>query len=146
TVITGFLGVALALLPSSQCAQPSFDQDIAPILKAHCVKCHSGSQPAGELDLGSRKGLVKGGKSGFAMGLLLSRVRSGAMPPGGPRLSETEIGTLEKWVQQDRHWAFQTPLRPIVPRVKSSRLARTPPARTPIDLFLLDALESKGLA
>src|SRR5262245_57574059 len=37
----------------------SFEQDIAPILKAHCLKCHGSQDAQGGLDLSSVASLMK---------------------------------------------------------------------------------------
>ena len=148
---------------------PQFEKDILPIFDAKCVKCHAGATPQASLDVRSRATLVKGGASGAALisgepdrSLLFFRVRSGQMPPGGPKLDDAEIGLIRRWIevgapaanpdakpaaagsireQDRRHWAFQPPQRPAVPRVRELKRVSTP-----IDAFLLDALDKKGLA
>ena len=77
------------------------------------------------------------------------------MPPTGKRLSAGEIETIKKWIDAGadwpdalagkddaklRHWAFQPPLRPALPKVKDE-----PWVRTPIDRFILARLEKEGL-
>jgi hypothetical protein len=147
---------------------PGFQQDVLPILTAHCLKCHgAGPRVRAELDLRSAAGLLKGGESGPALvpgsaekSLLLQMIRKGEMPPrDNPRLAAAEIALLQRWIDagapgaetgdgavtrltdQDRKfWAFQKPVRPPVPRVRDAGRVRTP-----VDAFVLARLEAKGL-
>jgi hypothetical protein len=159
---------AIACCPSGLLgfSAPTFEGSVAPILEARCVKCHSGSEPAGNLDMRTRDSLVKGGKSGPAVvpgssatSNLLLRIRGGQMPLGGPALSNSEIEQIRAWIDagavasdpaaaaepgarpRDReHWAFRKPVRPPTPKV-----AHAARVRTAIDSFLLAALERKKL-
>lgn len=146
----------------------TFEEQVLPVLQAHCVKCHSGSAPQAGLDVRSRASLLKGGTNGAAIvvgsaeeSLLYQRVRKGEMPMGGERLSEQDLGQIRRWIDAgapaahaealpppepgttaaDRnHWAFRPPRRPSTPRLKNESRVRTP-----IDAFLLAALEEKEL-
>ena len=102
--------------------------------------------------------------------LMVQKLRSGEMPPkkGLDEVSlrpitKTEVDKLVRWVSQgapegrdseakanadplvspkDRQfWAFQSPQRPALPKVSNSNLVRNP-----IDAFILNKLESKGLS
>lgn len=48
-------------------AQVSFKNEILPILKENCVRCHGGSKPLQELSLETYAGVLKGGISGLAV-------------------------------------------------------------------------------
>ena len=59
-VVTGLFGVAAALLigPSAGAQDRplravSFSKDVLPIFKASCMKCHSGKETKGGIDLSS---------------------------------------------------------------------------------------------
>jgi len=145
-----------------------FEQEILPILEKSCVKCHSGSNPQGGLDVRTRVSLLRGGSKGPALvpgslerSILFQRVRSGEMPLGGPSLGEIDLELIRQWIQQgapatnpeamssgppgsdprDRaHWAFQSPRCPAVPEVRHRELVHRP-----IDAFLLTKLEEKQL-
>lgn len=170
-----FLTSALCvlLLPAAQLyAEPLlFEKDVRPILKAQCFECHGeGKKLKGDLDVRLQHLLVKGGASGPSVlagkpgaSLLVQRVRSQEMPPGKKKLTKDEIATLERWIAEGArvgrpepkelplgfsispveasHWAFQPIQKPIVPKVKASASVRNP-----IDAFLLDKLEAKGLS
>ena len=45
----------------------TFESQVLPILKARCVKCHAGAEPAQGLRLTTRREILRGGKSGPAM-------------------------------------------------------------------------------
>lgn len=146
---------------------PQFEKDILPILEAKCTKCHAGAEPQGGLDVRTRASLVKGGKSGagFMAGepdrsQLYFRIRSGQMPPGGPKLEDAELELFRRWIEvgapaanlnaqpptghitaKDRqHWAFLPPRPQSVPRVRAQNLVRSP-----MDAFVLATLEKNGL-
>ena len=42
----------------------TYASDIRPLLEASCVRCHGQDRPKGGLQLGSREGVLKGGKDG----------------------------------------------------------------------------------
>ena len=99
----------LALLPLVGKAG-QFDE-LAPLLKEHCIKCHGGAKKKGGLDLRSLKGLLEGGEGGpvFVPGepeksRLISQLHPGAdphMPPKG-QLSQAEISRMQEWVTHFR--------------------------------------------
>ncbi|MGQ0635952.1 MAG: PSD1 and planctomycete cytochrome C domain-containing protein [Planctomycetaceae bacterium] len=151
-----------------------FEKQIRPILVEHCYRCHSqqAEKLKGELLLDTREGLRKGGSSGPAIvagdpdaSLLVTAIRHTdnelKMPPN-KKLSAGQIADLEAWVRkgapqpQDArsgaggpetrtasataHWAFQPVQRPAIPVVKERGWVQTP-----IDDFILAALESRGM-
>ena len=69
-------------------AEPDFRTEIAPLLAARCLECHSGNSPEGGLDLSTSSGVNKGGESGGAVqpgkpddSVLWQRIRDDEMPP-----------------------------------------------------------------
>ena len=82
---------------------PTYTEDVRPILSAGCVRCHgatpSGGAPAGfRLD---RYGFRAGRRgAGDVAPFLAERVRQGDMPRFGPGLSERQVDTLSRWVEQ----------------------------------------------
>jgi hypothetical protein len=100
-----------------------FEKDVAPLLLARCLECHSRPESAGKLNLTSAAGLVAGGESGPvvvagqpAKSLLLERVRSGEMPPprqGKERpLPAAEQQLLQRWIEQGATWPERRVLDP----------------------------------
>jgi hypothetical protein len=145
---------------------PAFEREVAPLLQGRCLRCHSGSQPKGELDLTSRAGLLKGGQTGpvivpgkSAESTLFDYVRDRKMPPKDP-LSLAEVELLRRWIDagavwkgpalkapaptQRRAgkdwWSLQPVRRPALPVVSSPGWVRTP-----IDAFILSRLDAAGL-
>ena len=95
-------GVAVA-----DAAPPTFADDVRPILEQKCAMCHGAQLAQQGLDVTSAVALLEGGNSGPAIeigasgkSLLLDKLVSGSMPPGGPRLPEEEIETLRRWIDQ----------------------------------------------
>ncbi len=96
--------------------------------------------------------------------LLWEKLASNEMPKGGPALSMAEKGIIRSWIndgaastdatdddanefrenaghQPNDHWAFRPPVRPPVPNARNADRVRTP-----IDSFVIAALEAKGLS
>src|SRR5215475_11528866 len=73
------LAITLALFVSGSRAEKpiQFNEQIRPLLNAHCVKCHGGVKEAGGMNLLFRDSALKGGKSGIP-----------AIIPGKPEESE----------------------------------------------------------
>jgi mono/diheme cytochrome c family protein len=156
-------------------AEIDFDKQIAPIFATHCVKCHGPDKQQGGLRFDSASGAIRNGDSdeaaivpgNAAASEVCRRVTSSdeftRMPPEGDRLSAAEIESLKRWINagakwpdqkaaapatrelivtdEDRqHWSFRPLHQPQVPAVRSAERVRTP-----IDAFILSALEAKGL-
>lgn len=140
---------------------PSFDRDIRPLLKQHCVKCHGPLNPAARLNLSLPATLARGGDSGPAIvpgqpavSLLWQRVERDEMPEQEP-LSSTDKALLQRWIaagapglpaantdsaDAELHWAFRKLHRPAVPAVQHPGLVRTP-----LDAHVEAQLEGVGL-
>ena len=98
-------------------ASPEFYADrVQPIFQAHCFRCHGGWNRKGKLNFQTRAGMWEGGEHGPAVvpgdpakSLLVRLMRhegpmdtSGKpmpMPPKGPKLSDADIQTVERWVK-----------------------------------------------
>jgi hypothetical protein len=116
----------LAAAPPATAAVPSFERAVAPLLRARCVKCHSGKRPRGDLDLTSRAGLLAGGASGPVVkpgrandSLLFAHVRNKKMPPKEP-LTPAEVTLLGRWIDAGAAWQGP-PLQ--APRERTKRRA-----------------------
>lgn len=142
-----------------------FEQDILPIFRAKCIRCHAGVEPRAGLNLTSPSSLLTGGSSGAALrigaaefSLLYEKVSADQMPPVGQKLTTEEKGLLRKWINAGakgvsgaqlpddlesnsvvEHWSFRPPVRPEVPQVQQQNV------RNPIDAFVLRKLESHAL-
>lgn len=135
-------------------AEPvQFSRDIHPILSENCFQCHGPdpkSRQAGlRLDLSEnalRKDdpVIVPGKS--ADSELIKRIISAdpdaVMPPPDlhRKLTPQQVALLKRWIDEGakwgRHWAFEAPQRPPLPKVKNERWAKNP-----IDRFVLARLQ-----
>ena len=157
----------IASLPPPAARPIDFVNDIQPLFKGACYQCHGPrKQEAGlrfdhkgtALGVGGDLGpaIVPGKSAESVLIRLVATPGDTGMPREGPRLTTEQIATLRAWIDQgavwpdaesvvliDRrnHWAFKTPVRPPLPRVKNTAWAKTP-----IDAFVLARLEKEGLA
>ncbi len=163
----GWVAILLVhpLCGAADSRHPSLEADVQPLLKARCIKCHAPLKPKGKLNLSSPRSLVRGGESGPAVvpgsleeSVLWEKVASDEMPPRPEEpLSGREKGILRQWIEAGAaglpraaelnaagpgadHWAFAPASRPEPPRVRDSSQVRTP-----VDRFILSALEEKSL-
>lgn len=151
----------------------AFEAEVEGILETNCLKCHSGTEPKGGLDLTRREAILKGGESGPAVdlknpteSLLIQAINYDGyeMPPTG-QMSPTQITSLTNWVKNGLAWPkdlkalhFEAPREP--PRVNeetkqfwSFQPVRKPDvpivsgtwARNDIDHFLLKQLQDHDL-
>jgi mono/diheme cytochrome c family protein len=160
-----------ASLGQEEGTQPLFERDIFPILKAHCLKCHGLEGYTAELDLRTVPLMLRGGKHGEVVvrgcaneSALYRRIAAAEMPPGQElKLTDQQIDTIRRWIDAGlpaaasddqltdlpprtiaegarEFWAFR-PLQPHQP--PPARLMQR--IRTPVDAFVLAALEAKGI-
>lgn len=122
-----FLGVSVCLvwpcLASGQSApKVDFLKEVAPALESHCAACHSAAKAAGGLAIVSRQALIdkhavmpgKADSSPLYTLAALPSDRAGAMPPGGPRLSDEQLGALKRWIDQGADWPAGVSLKPAI--------------------------------
>lgn len=82
----------------------SFAEEIAPLLRARCVACHSSREPGGGHVLTSFAGLFSEGVNGPAVvagdadSLLCAVVADGSMPQDGEPLTPEEVELIRRWV------------------------------------------------
>ncbi|MFM7751163.1 MAG: c-type cytochrome domain-containing protein [Opitutaceae bacterium] len=86
----------------------TFEDDVLPVFRDNCLKCHNPDKLKGDLDLTSFAGVLKGGGSGPALnsgdpeGSVLFRVITHAeeptMPPNG-KLADRDITLIRRWIQ-----------------------------------------------
>jgi mono/diheme cytochrome c family protein len=149
----------LWLVPHATAQQVDFSRRVLPILATHCFTCHGpdAAKLKADLRLDRRESVVaeRDGQPAVAPGKpdassLIARVtaedKAGRMPPpkAGARLSSAQVQILRDWIAQGakytEHWAFVTPKRPMLPEAKDRSWARTP-----VDLFIQQALEQNRL-
>jgi hypothetical protein len=106
-------GLAHASSTDAEAANPAFfTQKVKPILVANCYRCHSGMNHRGGFSLGTKAGILKGGKDGPVVvpgdptkSLLVRLIHYEGprddpkpMPPKG-KLSDQDIATIERWIR-----------------------------------------------
>ena len=137
-------------------AKLEYNRDIRPILAENCFTCHgpdSASRKA-DLRLDRREAAVDSGalvpgkpaESGVIERIVTAK-KSELMPPPVTKkvLTDAQKDLLKKWIAAGAlyqpHWSLIPPRRPELPTVKNESWVRSP-----IDRFILAALEAKGLA
>lgn len=149
-----------------------FEQNVVPVLKDNCLRCHSGDEPEGSLLLTTREGFLEGGDSGSAVDLkdhsasvLLQALNYDGyeMPPTG-QLSPAQIEVVTKWVEQGMPWPselteieFEAPHGPPEVNDENKQFwsfqtvgdVQVPdvgqPVRNPIDAFIRSKQAAVGL-
>ncbi len=152
-----------------------FEKEVRPVLATRCQGCHGQEKQKGGLRLDSRTSALAGGDSGPAVvpgkpaeSLLVDAINYGEqvqMPPRS-KLPPAEVATLTRWVasgapwpvedrktssggpaspgrpwrERENHWSFRPVRQVSPPQVKDESWVRSP-----IDRFLLAALEARGL-
>ncbi len=155
--------------PPSPAQLEFFEREVRPVLAEHCHGCHGPEKQKSGLRLDSRALVLKGGEIGPVVvpgkpeaSRLIWAVshthgdKVEPMPGDDEKIPPAAIAALAEWVRQGlpwpseagpapadpaRHWAFRPVANPSLPAVKDA--ARV---RSPLDRFLLAALEKQGLA
>ena len=109
--------LALCIRPAAAGEGPGslFHDKVAPLLKKRCSKCHMEEKRKGGLSMNTRASLLGGGESGPALepgksarSAIIERVLSAdakkRMPPKGARLSNDDVDSLRKWIDQGAPW------------------------------------------
>lgn len=109
-----FLGCALLLGGSSPLhadgKNPTFDDDILPVLKQHCVNCHGTEKQKGGLNLATYAAMNAGGSSGVVVAAgdpdksrllsLSTHKEEPKMPPSGAKMPDAQLALLKLWIEQ----------------------------------------------
>ncbi len=112
------LGIAacISILSSANAAQGdeaaekiTYADHIQPIFRQHCFACHGPDTKKNDLSLESYATTMTGGASGEVLypedltssqlWLMVNHEISPAMPPGGAKLSDAELQTIQKWIE-----------------------------------------------
>ena len=107
------LPVLLAVTASGACvfAQPrkvTYEDDVVPIFRDNCLKCHNPDKLKGDLDLSSFSGTIKGGGGGSTVNSgdpegsqlfkSITHSEEPTMPPNA-KLSAKDIATIRLWIE-----------------------------------------------
>jgi uncharacterized membrane protein len=91
-------------------ATVDFEKEIAPLIKASCLKCHSPAKTKGKLRLHAEadamKKSIKPGKPGESTfyTLLITDIEDERMPSEAPALPKEKIELVKKWIEQGAPW------------------------------------------
>lgn len=164
TMLWSTLWVCLALSSRLAAGELVFESDVRPILKAACFQCHGEEdEKKGGLDVRLVRLMMVGGESGAVLvpgdpgaSLLWGKLAADKMPKGEKKLSSEKKEIIRKWIAQGaktarpepenvedarftleelEHWAFQPVAEVDLPAGEAN----------PIDAFVLDRLQGKGL-
>ena len=136
-----------------------FSEQVQPLLRRHCQRCHGEKHDEGGLRLNQRDDVIGEADSGASIivpghagkSLLISRVVDAdageLMPLDGEPLSQQEVDLLRRWIDEGatwpetkskgKHWAYAAIKRPDVPAHVNTD--------TVIDYFINQELEKHGL-
>jgi hypothetical protein len=110
-----FLCASLALLAGGSRAladakNPTYDDDVLPVLKQSCVNCHGNDKQKGGLNLATYAAMQQGGSSGEVVKpgdpaksrlyTLTAHLDEPKMPPNGNKVADAQIATLKLWIEQ----------------------------------------------
>ena len=104
---------ALLLLPAvvfGDPKKPTYDEDVLPIVKAHCAACHGADKQKGGLNLATFAALKAGGSSGEVVVAgnpdksriytLTTHKEEPVMPPSKQKIPDAAIEILRLWLEQ----------------------------------------------
>ena len=158
--------IAPAFLFAALCSAqtpPDFQREIRPILSNNCFFCHGPDEKerkGGEhgyrldlaegafADLGGYKAIIPGKpEESELFKRITTKDADDAMPPrkSGKKLTEREVALLRDWIKSGakytKHWAYEKPVRMVVPTIASANLK----VQNPIDAFIFSRLEKEKL-
>ncbi len=161
---TTLLAAALALCAGTIAAQEGpgslFHDQVAPLLKKRCGKCHMEEKRKGGLSMNARVNLLQGGESGPALvpgkaplsaitRRILSTDPKKRMPPKGARLQKSEIDAISRWIDQEAPWTdgftFNKSHRRAALAPREPALPAGKPGDNPIDLLLKPYFKKHGV-
>ena len=110
----------IAFMPEPVPTTVSYRDDVFPILKDHCYKCHGGRKQNGDFSLASRERVLAGGEKGIdvrvgnskrsrMIQLIVGGEDDYVMPADPPRLMPSEVAVLMAWVDQGLVWEEISP-------------------------------------
>jgi hypothetical protein len=141
TIALAALAVSLTPVAAQPDKKTDFAHDVVPILKARCAKCHTNGTYKGGVSFDTREDVIKSKAvtPGKAAGSeLIKRVttkedEARMPPPKAEPLTEKEVVTLAKWIDDGLPWddgftfkpaTYVAPLKPrkvVIPPAKPGR-------------------------
>jgi hypothetical protein len=147
-----------------------FVADVQPIFANYCYRCHGPVRQRSDFRLDVRQvamtqgslyapNIIPGNSDQSPLLQFVGNNGDLKMPPEGPGLTDQEIATLRKWVDQgaiwpdaaagvvtdkSNWWAWKPIQKPIIPAVEHNPI--TPRLANPIDNFIVAKLQSLGFS
>lgn len=155
-LITTLALACLLLLPCpARAQQVDFHTQVAPILSQRCYECHGGDQSKGGFSINTKdlildaEGAVPGkADKSLMIELILDPDPEFQMPPKTKaRLTQAEIDTLKKWIDQGMKWeegftfakhTYEPPLKPRRPELPPAVDGRDNPVDRIIDAYMAE--------
>ena len=157
--ILGVATVGLVHMSASAAEKPAttidFNREVRPILAENCFYCHGSdaNNRKAKMRLDTKEGaaakpVILPGRpeESEVIKRIFSNDPEEQMPPpnSNRHLNNNQKEVLKRWIKSgaayDTHWAFKTPVRPSVPKLKQQRWVRNE-----IDSFVLAKLEAEKL-
>lgn len=105
-----FALLACVSLASADGKNPTYADDVVPILRQHCYGCHGDGKKKGGLDLATFGAVMEGGGSGVVVKAgepdksrlytLTAHTEEPKMPPKADRIPQAQLDTLKLWIEQ----------------------------------------------
>ena len=110
-----FLAPAFALLVAASPASadpknPTYDQDVLPVLRQHCVGCHGTDKQRGGLNVATFAAAMQGGSSGAVVTpgdpdksrlyTLAAHKEEPKMPPKADKIPDAQLDVIRLWIEQ----------------------------------------------
>ncbi|MCP4787358.1 MAG: hypothetical protein GY903_01435 [Fuerstiella sp.] len=136
-----------ALLRAKRAIPVSFEQEVAPIIKDKCLRCHGEDQPRANLRMDTYANMGRGGRSGPLLlprnprrSLIMARLTADAedrMPQGEAQLSDDEIGIIGRWIGGGAAFDGEDVTAPIGQSTMEKK-----PDKPPVKVVMADGTES----
>ena len=104
------IAIAIPSLAQADPKNPTYDDDILPILRQHCNNCHNADKQRGGLDISTFAALKVGGSSGEVvvpgdpdksrLYTLTAHTEEPKMPPNSNKIDQAKIDLLRLWIEQ----------------------------------------------
>jgi hypothetical protein len=97
------------ILPAKADDKITYQDQVLPLIQAHCAKCHNEDKRKADLDLTSYQGVLKGSGSGAVvvpanpgaskLWKAITQAEDPTMPPNQPPLPDKELEIFKQWIQ-----------------------------------------------
>lgn len=76
----------------------SYAEDVLPILRANCYRCHDAANSRGGITLEGYEQLLRQIDNGRLLGAIKRESGFSAMPQDAPKLADCQISKIEAWI------------------------------------------------